>query len=269
MKNIYMTGSTGKLGTHLISSGKVGGIFSSLENPTDLKFELAKIFEKTDGTVTILHAGAMTDVSACERSPSKALDVNTTGTHHLLNALYPHRHRTKFVYFSTCHVFGDNKYFPYSEKHKTVPSNAYGYSKLGGEVIVSSYHGVIDSAVFRFGKIVSQADIEGYKSLPSSTTVPSFIKRNFMTLEEFESRVMTLITLPFSKFPTVKQMGILPVLHVGTDLNFSMYQYVNYIRGIENLPPVSQREYEEAGHAPRPYRCTLDTKSMKRLLRKV
>jgi dTDP-4-dehydrorhamnose reductase len=87
----------------------------------------------------IVHCAAMTDVDACETDPSTAAAINTGGVAHLLQA-----HPGRIVYLSTDYIFdGGSPAFtqaqpagPYSETWPPNPISVYGWSKLGGEILI-------------------------------------------------------------------------------------------------------------------------------------
>ncbi len=79
----------------------------------------------------ILHAGAWTDVDACEADPDRAWRVNALGCRHVAEgaaAVGAH-----LVSVSTDYVFDGTLPRPYHEWDRTNPQSVYGQSKLGGE----------------------------------------------------------------------------------------------------------------------------------------
>jgi dTDP-4-dehydrorhamnose reductase len=78
----------------------------------------------------VLHAGAMTDVDACERDPEAAWRVNVGGTEQVARAC--RAVRARLVAVSTDYVF-DGEAGPYSEDALANPRGAYARSKRCGE----------------------------------------------------------------------------------------------------------------------------------------
>jgi dTDP-4-dehydrorhamnose reductase len=78
----------------------------------------------------ILHAGAMTDVDACERDPERAWRVNVGGTEAIARAA--RALRARLVAVSTDYVF-DGDAGPYAEDALPNPRGAYARSKRAGE----------------------------------------------------------------------------------------------------------------------------------------
>jgi dTDP-4-dehydrorhamnose reductase len=88
------------------------------------------------GASVIVNTAAMHQVEACEADPARAFAVNALGARHLAlaaNALGAH-----LVHVSTDYVFDGAKGSPYLESDCPLPINAYGNSKLAGELFVRS-----------------------------------------------------------------------------------------------------------------------------------
>jgi len=101
----------------------------------------------------IAHLGAWTDVDGCELDPAKAQRVNALGTEHVARSAA--RHNARMLYVSTDYVFDGTATAPIAEDTSTSPINAYGQSKLGGELAVrkllTDYYIVRTSWVFGEG----------------------------------------------------------------------------------------------------------------------
>lgn len=80
----------------------------------------------------VIHAAAMTAVDRCESEFELAMATNRDGARHVA-ALAEERGAT-LVYLSTDYVFDGAKDGPYVEDDPPRPINAYGRSKLAGEV---------------------------------------------------------------------------------------------------------------------------------------
>ncbi|MEM3641819.1 MAG: GDP-mannose 4,6-dehydratase, partial [Candidatus Bathyarchaeia archaeon] len=65
-------------------------------------------------------------------NPTLVNEVNTQGTINLLEACVKNNVK-RFVYASTCAVYGEAKYLPINEEHPTNPLSPYGASKLAAE----------------------------------------------------------------------------------------------------------------------------------------
>ncbi len=80
----------------------------------------------------VVHAAAATDVDGCERDEEGALRVNRDGVRHM--AALALERGAQLVTIGTDYVFDGTKTSPYEETDPTAPINAYGRTKLAGEV---------------------------------------------------------------------------------------------------------------------------------------
>jgi dTDP-4-dehydrorhamnose reductase len=94
-------------------------------------FELRSEIEH-DKEEVVIHCAAHTNVDGCEEWPLDATDVNMGGTFALAGAF-----KGKIVYISTDYVF-DGTTGPYVEYSSPNPINIYGWSKLGGELVLKA-----------------------------------------------------------------------------------------------------------------------------------
>jgi dTDP-4-dehydrorhamnose reductase len=83
----------------------------------------------------VIHCAAITDVDGCARNPDLAFKVNAFGTQNV--ALACRRAGAAMLYVSTNEVFDGSAGRPYREFDLTGAINAYGASKLAGEMIAS------------------------------------------------------------------------------------------------------------------------------------
>jgi dTDP-4-dehydrorhamnose reductase len=78
----------------------------------------------------VIHAAAVTENLLVEADPTDAIQVNIVGTANV--ALACLKRRIRLVYISTDYIYkGDHG--NYQEKDEILPSNAYAWTKLGGE----------------------------------------------------------------------------------------------------------------------------------------
>jgi dTDP-4-dehydrorhamnose reductase len=82
----------------------------------------------------VIHPAAWTDTAGCERDRERALLVNATGARNVAEAA--REAGATMVQISTNEVFDGEKAAPYDEDDASNPINAYGRSKLAGEVAV-------------------------------------------------------------------------------------------------------------------------------------
>jgi dTDP-4-dehydrorhamnose reductase len=84
----------------------------------------------------VLNCAGRADLEYCETSPWEAFRVNRDGADHVAKACA--RKGALPVYFSTDLVFDGGKLQPYREEDPPNPLNAYGESKLAGELRTAS-----------------------------------------------------------------------------------------------------------------------------------
>jgi dTDP-4-dehydrorhamnose reductase len=85
----------------------------------------------------VLNCAGRTELQFCESFPGEAMKVNRDGAEHVAKACS--ELGALAVYFSTDLVFDGGKGIPYVEGDPPNPLNAYGESKLAGEVRTLSY----------------------------------------------------------------------------------------------------------------------------------
>jgi len=81
---------------------------------------------------TVFHLAAVTSVPYSVKHPEETFEVNVDGTRNLLEASL-HGDVDRFVYVSTCAVYGEPRYLPVDEKHPLRPISPYAESKLRAE----------------------------------------------------------------------------------------------------------------------------------------
>lgn len=154
-KRVVVTGGIGSLGSYVVAEldahvevtvvdVKVGPRNAEL-GPVDIRDteRLTKIFRGADA---VLHLGALDAV--VEAPTCDFFDVNVHGTYCVLEAAAASRVQ-RFVYCSSESVYGlahdeprvPLRYLPIDEDHPTLPTSAYGTSKLLGESLVRVFAG--------------------------------------------------------------------------------------------------------------------------------
>jgi dTDP-4-dehydrorhamnose reductase len=140
---LFITGASGLLGRSLVPTALKAGhkVYSGYNRhppsegtpcKVDLmdKSNLAKSVNAISPDC-VIHAAANTDVDYCEANPDFALQINGAATGVLVRAC--RKAGSHFVYLSTDYVF-DGERGQYVEQDETNPINAYGRSKLTGEL---------------------------------------------------------------------------------------------------------------------------------------
>jgi len=134
---IVITGHKGQLGRALQEVLERETLFGLDLPEHDITDRQAVIQAIADfAPLVVIHAAAMTNVDGCERDPDAAHRINGLGTQNV--ALACQRCGAAMAYVSTNEVFDGTKGEPYLEFDQTNPINAYGRSKLAGELITQA-----------------------------------------------------------------------------------------------------------------------------------
>ena len=135
--HIIITGHKGQLGSALQEVLKGEALFG-LDLPVHDITDRQAIAQAIAGfgPEVVIHAAAMTNVDGCERDPDAAYRINGLGTQNV--ALACQGCGAAMVYVSTNEVFDGTKGEPYLEFDQPNPINAYGRSKLAGELITQA-----------------------------------------------------------------------------------------------------------------------------------
>ena len=172
-KKILVTGGAGFIGSHLVEklvdSGRLVKVIDNLStgklsnlNP---KFLSDGSVDFVEGDIrdpllvkncvqdvsAVLHLAAQTSVPLSMQNPDFNNDVNINGTQNLLNQSVQ-VNVAKFLFISSCAVYGDPVYLPVDEKTPTNPISPYANSKLQSEQACLSLNNknLIKSVVLRF-----------------------------------------------------------------------------------------------------------------------
>ena len=87
---------------------------------------------------TVFHLAAIVDVPLSVENPVLANDVNVGGTLSVLEASLA-ENVDRFIYISSCAVYGEARSLPINEEHPTTPLSPYGVSKLAAENYCRNY----------------------------------------------------------------------------------------------------------------------------------
>jgi nucleoside-diphosphate-sugar epimerase len=156
-----VTGGAGFIGSHLVellmrkgfsvrvldnlSTGKLENIREHLNDP-QFKFVKGDIRDRQsieralDEVKVVFHLAAITSVPYSVRYPDITRRVNADGTLNILEAcLRGNVDVERFVYISSCAVYGDPEYLPIDERHPTRPLSPYAESKLEAEKLCMEF----------------------------------------------------------------------------------------------------------------------------------
>jgi len=162
MNTVLLTGGAGYIGSHIsrellkedynviivddLSSGRKDFIPSGVEF-FEGDFSDTRILEKINSENkpdVVMHMAANISVEESMKNPSLYLQTNLYKSMELLNFMVKKKIRN-VVFSSTGMVYSNPKKFPITEEEKTMPSNAYGMTKLMFENALEYYrnmHGI-------------------------------------------------------------------------------------------------------------------------------
>jgi UDP-glucose 4-epimerase len=150
---VLVTGGAGFIGSHVVdclvkescavrvfddlSSGKLTNIQGHLKSGKvefvkgDIRDALA-VRKNLEGIDAVVHLAALISVPFSFENPALTFDVNLFGTLNLLRSCVQ-KGIGKFVFVSSCAVYGDPELLPVNEAVKANPISPYAESKLVGE----------------------------------------------------------------------------------------------------------------------------------------
>ncbi|MFY1692351.1 dTDP-4-dehydrorhamnose reductase [Plantactinospora sp. WMMB782] len=132
-----VTGAGGMLGRDLVavlSARHPGRVTAATRAQLDLT-DPAAVRSAVTGHQIVVNAAGWTDVDGAERHEAAATEVNGAGPANLAAACA--QTGARLLHVSTDYVFAGDADRPYPEDAPTAPVNAYGRSKLAGELAVA------------------------------------------------------------------------------------------------------------------------------------
>lgn len=137
------TGNLDNIKRHL-NSGKVDFVKGDIRDVSFVKTSLADVD-------VVVHFAAVTSVPFSVKNPDLTFDVNLFGTLNLIKASIK-ENVSKFVFVSSCAVFGNPEVLPVREDQRTNPISPYAESKLIAERYILGFQerNLLRSVVLRF-----------------------------------------------------------------------------------------------------------------------
>ncbi len=150
---VLVTGGAGFIGSHLVdrlikegfgvtvldnlSTGKMENLRGHLESGS-VRLVKADILDREavkqalKDAEAVFHLAAITSVPYSIKHPDVTRKVNVEGTRILLDACLG-GNAERFIYVSSCAVYGEPEYLPIDERHPARPVSPYAESKLEAE----------------------------------------------------------------------------------------------------------------------------------------
>jgi UDP-glucose 4-epimerase len=152
-RRVLVTGGAGFIGSHLVdrllkrgyevtvldnlSTGKLENVKDRLDD-AGFKFVKGDVRDRRDieeavkDVDAVFHLAAITSVPYSVEHPDVTRQVNVDGARNLLEECLRGRVE-RFIYVSSCAVYGEPEYLPIDEKHPARPISPYAGSKLEAE----------------------------------------------------------------------------------------------------------------------------------------
>ncbi len=190
---IVITGGAGFIGSNLarllvansykvrifdnLSTGKIDNLKEVIE---DIEFVLGDIADTNmlkkvlKGIDYVVHLAAITSVQRSLEEPDLTYKVNFEGTKQLLEFSEKFSVK-KFIFASSCAIYGNPRILPISEDHEPSPLSPYAESKLSGEKIcIEHLKRGLDIVILRFFNVYGPKQDS---NSPYSDVISRFIKR--------------------------------------------------------------------------------------------
>jgi len=181
---VLVTGGAGFVGSHLVDAlapvadvrvlddYSTGDPRNVHEDATLLVGDVASedaIDEATADVDYVFHLAAISAVPEAMADPSRTLDVNTTATARLLERAT--ERDARFVFASSCAIYGDPSDTPIPETERKTPRGPYGISKHAADQYVRRYADWYDAnaVALRFFNVYGPRQTRG--------VVPAFVNR--------------------------------------------------------------------------------------------
>jgi len=192
---VLVTGGAGFIGSHLVDGLMSGGFdvvvlddlssgrrenlslhlgepnFCLVEGDVRVKADVKKALE---GVNVVFHLAAIVSVDFSVKNPLLVNEVNVGGTLNVLKESLKAGVK-RFVYASSCAVYGEPVRLPIDEEHPTKPMSPYGVSKLAAEHYCRVFYGVygFETVCLRFFNVYGSRQVVG----PYSGVIMKFIDR--------------------------------------------------------------------------------------------
>lgn len=152
MKKVFVTGSTGFLGSHLVALFKQNPDLFQIH---EFRGEIVNASELLTAVQSftpdiVIHLAGMSHVMECEADPGKAMQVNCLGTENLIFALKKINFAGSFYFSSTAQVYKSvqkNDRVNFDESSIVEPQNTYALTKFLAEKAVQGFSEITSAQV--------------------------------------------------------------------------------------------------------------------------
>lgn len=171
-REVLVTGADGFIGSHLCeqlcalganvralvlynSRNQVGWLEDltrneSLQSACNIVFgdirDSERVTDLTDGIDTVFHLASLIAIPYSYLAPRSYVETNVIGALNILSACKLHN-VARLVHTSTSEVYGSAKYVPIDEKHPLQGQSPYSASKIGADMLATSFFTTYDLPV--------------------------------------------------------------------------------------------------------------------------
>ena len=273
MTHVLVTGGAGYIGSHACKALKATGYIPIVyDNLSTGWADAVKFgpFERGDITdqarldevfaryrpAAVMHFAALSAVGEAMEDPQKYWHNNMTGSLCLVTAAVAHGCK-KFIFSSTCAVYGDQDNVLVDEASPQRPKGAYGASKRAVEDILSNFgdsHG-LDHVIFRYFNVAgADPDSEVGESQRTKThLIPLLLdaidgELNTLTIHgtDYDTPDGTCIRdyIHVTDLISAHMLGLKwlecetgsRIFNLGTGTGFSVREVIDCSRAVTNLP---------------------------------
>lgn len=168
---VLVTGGAGFIGSHIcdlllkkdfnvfvidnLSTGSIKNLSKGVTfYETDINSNETKKIIKKERPDFIIHTAAQTNVGNSMKDPVNDAYINVLGTISLLELAKQCKVK-KFIFASSCAVYGETENISISEKHPTLPNSFYAQSKYVGEHYIKLYRRLygLPYTILRFANV--------------------------------------------------------------------------------------------------------------------
>jgi len=192
---ILVTGGAGFIGSHIVDrlldegfKVRVLDNLSTGEKKNLAKHKNKKSFQFIEGNIrnfdlvkktvkgvdAVIHEAALVSVTRSVENPLLSNEINVTGTVNLLKACVD-AHVKRFIYASSCALYGDTETLPNHENLAPKPLSPYAVDKLAAETYAKVFHNVygLETVSLRYFNVYGPRQKYG----PYSGVISIFINR--------------------------------------------------------------------------------------------